>query len=59
MSGPALYRYFASRDELLTELTIDAYHDLADALGAAADRAAGRGARARLEQVGRAYRSWP
>jgi AcrR family transcriptional regulator len=30
MSGPALYRYFASRDELLTELTIDAYHDLAD-----------------------------
>jgi AcrR family transcriptional regulator len=58
MSGPALYRYFASRDELLTELTIDAYHDLADALGAAAGRAADRGARARLEEVGRAYRSW-
>ena len=58
MSGPALYRYFASRDELLTELTIDAYHDLADALGAAAGRAADRGARARLEEVARAYRSW-
>ena len=58
MSGPALYRYFASRDELLTELTIDAYHDLADALGAAAGRAADRGARARLEELGRAYRSW-
>jgi AcrR family transcriptional regulator len=58
MSGPALYRYFASRDELLTELTIDAYHDLADALGAAAGRAPDRGAHARLEEVGRAYRSW-
>ena len=34
VSGPALYRYFASRDELLTELVIDAYHDLADALAA-------------------------
>ena len=58
MSGPALYRYFASRDELLTELTIDAYHDLADALGAAAGRAPDRGARARLEELARAYRSW-
>jgi AcrR family transcriptional regulator len=58
MSGPALYRYFASRDELLTELTIDAYHDLADALGAVAGRAPDRGAHARLEEVGRAYRSW-
>jgi AcrR family transcriptional regulator len=25
VSGPALYRYFTSRDELLTELVIDAY----------------------------------
>jgi len=58
MSGPALYRYFASRDELLTELTIDAYHDLADALGAAAGRAPDLGARARLDEIGRAYRSW-
>ena len=57
MSGPALYRYFASRDELLTELTIDAYHDLADAL-AAAGRAPDRDVRARLEELGRAYRSW-
>src|SRR5215467_10787776 len=35
VSGPALYRYFASRDELLTELVIDAYNDLSGALGAA------------------------
>ena len=57
VSGPALYRYFASRDELLAELMIDAYHDLADAL-AAAGRAPAPGPRARLEGLARAYRSW-
>ena len=56
VSGPALYRYFASRDELLTELVIDAYHDLADAL--AASHATGPDPRARLEGLARAYRSW-
>jgi AcrR family transcriptional regulator len=62
VSGPALYRYFASRDDLLTELVIDAYHDLAGALraaaGQAADQAAGPEPRARFEAVARAYRSW-
>ncbi|MGO8884898.1 MAG: TetR family transcriptional regulator [Streptosporangiaceae bacterium] len=37
-SGPALCRYFASRDDLLTELVIDVYGDLAAALSAAAGR---------------------
>ncbi|WP_214411306.1 TetR/AcrR family transcriptional regulator [Sphaerisporangium fuscum] len=36
MSGPALYRYYASRDELITELIRDAYRSLADAVRAAA-----------------------
>ncbi|MEU1885292.1 TetR/AcrR family transcriptional regulator [Micromonospora rifamycinica] len=40
MSGPALYRYFASRDELITALIRDAYRSLADALRAAADHGA-------------------
>ena len=35
MVSSAVYRYFASRDELLTALIIDAY----DALGEAAERA--------------------
>lgn len=35
MSGPALYRYFASRDDLITELVRDAYRGLADTLAAA------------------------
>ena len=58
ISGPGLYRYFASRDELLTELAIDAYHDLADALAAAAGHAPGPDPRGRLEALARAYRSW-
>ncbi|MFD4244251.1 TetR/AcrR family transcriptional regulator [Streptomyces sp. NPDC058525] len=32
MSGPALYRYFAGRDELITELVREAYRSLADTL---------------------------
>jgi AcrR family transcriptional regulator len=39
MSGPALYRYYANRDELITDLVRDAYRSLADAFhtGARAD----------------------
>src|SRR5260221_9968182 len=58
VSGPALYRYFASRDELLTELVIDAYRDLAHALSEAARHAPGPRPRAQLEDLARAYRSW-
>jgi len=58
VSGPALYRYFTSRDELLTELAIDAYHDLADALSAAAGHAADLDGRARLAAFAHAYRAW-
>lgn len=35
MSGPALYRYFANRDELITALIRDAYQSLADTIRAA------------------------
>ncbi|MFF2020711.1 TetR/AcrR family transcriptional regulator [Streptomyces sp. NPDC058171] len=37
MSGPALYRYFASRDDLITELVREAYRSLAGTLRAASD----------------------
>jgi AcrR family transcriptional regulator len=40
MTAPALYRYFASRDELLTELILSAYLDLAETVEAAAEAAA-------------------
>lgn len=35
MSGPALYRYYAGRDALITDLIRDAYRGLADSLHAA------------------------
>ncbi|BCJ52686.1 TetR family transcriptional regulator [Actinoplanes sp. NBRC 14428] len=49
VSGPALYRYFAGRDALLTELILDAYADLAAALEAAPPR---------LFELAAAYRAW-
>lgn len=55
MSPGALYRYFGSRDDLLAELAVDAYHSLADRLEAAA----GDGTPAdRLARVAAAYRGW-
>ncbi|MFI6339342.1 TetR/AcrR family transcriptional regulator [Streptomyces sp. NPDC050535] len=57
MTGPALYRYFANRDSLLTELVIDAYGDLASALADAADKNA-KDAVVRLTAVAHAYRAW-
>lgn len=58
VSGPALYRYFASRDELLTELVIDAYHDLAGALADAVGQVPSSPAQAQLDALARAYRAW-
>jgi len=37
MTAPALYRYYNSRDELLTELILSAYLDLAECVEAAVD----------------------
>ncbi|MGC4975223.1 TetR/AcrR family transcriptional regulator [Streptomyces sp. DT199] len=36
MSGPALYRYYGGRDDLITELVRDAYRSLADTIAATA-----------------------
>ncbi|WP_204331770.1 TetR/AcrR family transcriptional regulator [Geodermatophilus sabuli] len=56
MASSALYRYFPSRDDLLTRLIIDGY----DALGAAAEAADDASAppRQRWLAVCRAVRSW-
>jgi AcrR family transcriptional regulator len=58
MSGPALYRYFASRDELLATLVTESFEDLAQALEAAAAGARDEPADARLRAVTGAYRDW-
>jgi AcrR family transcriptional regulator len=54
MVSSAVYRYVASRDELLTLLLVDAYTDLADAVG----RARGEGWREEVLAISRAARSW-
>jgi AcrR family transcriptional regulator len=56
MVSSALYRYFRSRDDLLTALIIDAY----DALGAASEKAAQQeqDPRAQWQAVCRAIRAW-
>ncbi|GAA0594925.1 TetR/AcrR family transcriptional regulator [Streptomyces crystallinus] len=52
VSGPALYRYYANRDELITELVKDAYRSLADAFRARAATGAD------LAELARALREW-
>src|SRR5262245_29799005 len=56
ITGPALYRYFANRDALLTELISDAYHDLADTLEGAI--AGAEASPARLRAAAAALREW-
>jgi len=57
MVSSAVYRYVASRDELLTLLLVDAYTELADAVEAA-QRAAGTDWRAQLTALAHAARTW-
>lgn len=58
MSGPALYRYFTSRDELLAALVTDGYRELADAVVTAGAEAARRTPERRLAAMTAAYRGW-
>jgi AcrR family transcriptional regulator len=58
MVSSALYRYFPSRDELLTALIIDAYDALGDAAEAAGDDLAAADGRDRWRAVCRAVRDW-
>lgn len=58
MSGPGLYRYFASRDDLLAALVADSYDDLADSLEGAGDAAGERAPAARFRALAAAYRDW-
>jgi AcrR family transcriptional regulator len=54
----AVYRYFASRDELLTALIIEAYDDMGDAVERAESAVPRRDLTARWLAFGRSARSW-
>lgn len=58
MASSALYRYFPSRDHLLTALIMDAYSDLADVLTTADEQQARHAVRKRWIAVCEAMRSW-
>ena len=58
MTPPALYRYFAHRDELLSALIADAYDDLGRAVGEARDAVDARDLWAGWVAVATAYRLW-
>lgn len=58
VSGPALYRYFASRDELLNSLIIDAYHGIRDALAGAYEAGPSAGSSDVAATLAHAYRGW-
>jgi AcrR family transcriptional regulator len=58
MTAPALYRYFGSRDDLVTALVTDAYDALADAMEAAVDAVAPARHSDRVRAAFGAFRAW-
>jgi AcrR family transcriptional regulator len=58
LTAPALYHYFASRDELITALIVDAFNALADTLQEVGEQAKGEGPGERLRKTLLAYRQW-
>ncbi len=58
MSGPALYRYFSSRDELLAVLVAESYEHLAESLAARAREVSPCPAPDKFRAIAVAYRAW-
>jgi AcrR family transcriptional regulator len=58
MTAPALYRYYADRDELLTELITDAYADLGARIATAREAVPDKDIGGRWVAAASAYREW-
>lgn len=58
MASSAIYRYFASRDELLTALIIDAFNDLGEAVEARDAAVRREDYRGRFTAIATGIRSW-
>ena len=58
MVSSALYRYFASRDELLTALIIEAYDDLGEVAERSITKSRADAPLARWVEAGTAIRRW-
>jgi AcrR family transcriptional regulator len=58
LTAPALYRYYANRDELLTDMIVDAFDDLAAHLSGAVQSVPDDDVGGRLFAAATAYRRW-
>lgn len=58
MSGPAIYRYYASHEALVAALTTDFYRELVDMLGAVLAEVESGHPAARILALSRAVRNW-
>jgi AcrR family transcriptional regulator len=58
VTGPALYRYFNGRDELLNDLVRDAWHDLADTVEAEVAASEGASPPDRVRAFAAVFRTW-
>lgn len=58
LTAPALYRYFATRNDLVTALSVDAYHAQTDAMQAAVAAHSATDPVGRLFAAVLAYREW-
>ncbi len=58
MTAPALYRYFADRDQLLTDLIVDAYDDLGATVADRRERVPRDDVGGRFYAVAQTYRQW-
>jgi AcrR family transcriptional regulator len=58
MTAPALYRYFASHEDLVQHLIVDLYDELCDYMEAARDAVEGASTARRLLAASRAFRTW-
>ncbi len=58
LTAPALYRYFADRDELLTAMIVDGFVDLGEALSGAVATIPDDALGERLLATAEAYRGW-
>ncbi len=58
VTAPALYRYFANRDELVTALIVEAYTSLGDSQKSTLETVSKKDSASRLFALGIAYRDW-
>lgn len=58
VTAPALYRYYANRDELLTDLIVDSFDDLTAHLSRALASLPAEDVAGRLSAAATAYRAW-